>query len=229
MSQTILLVEDDDKLATLVAEFLENNDYQVQIEGNGSNAIDIIIEQQPRAVILDVMLPGADGLTVCRTVRPHYSGPILMLTAMSDDIDEVAGLETGADDYLAKPVKSRVLLAHLRALLRRIEIKETDAHHGDYVHAGSVKINPQNRTVMCGNEIIHLTTAEYNLLWLLAERSGEVVSREELHQKTFRLEYDGTDRSIDLRISRLRKKLGDDPKLPYIIKTIRGEGYLLTK
>lgn len=229
MSQTILLVEDDDKLASLVAEFLESNDYQVQIEANGTKAIDLIIEQQPRAVILDVMLPGADGLTVCRTVRPHYSGPILMLTSMSDDIDEVAGLETGADDYLSKPVKSRVLLAHLRALLRRVEVSDSVESGTEFIHAGKVKINPQNRTVISDGQVVHLTTAEYNLLWLLAERSGEVVSREELHRKTFRLEYDGTDRSIDLRISRLRKKLGDDPKLPYIIKTIRGEGYLLTK
>lgn len=229
MSKTILLVEDDEKLANLIGEFLTNNDFQVKIIGNGSEAINYITEEPPRAVILDVMLPGADGLTVCRTIRPTYNGPILMLTAMSDDIDEVAGLETGADDYLAKPVKSRVLLAHLRALLRRIEINETATVDDNLIYSGKITINPQNRSVQCDDKTIHLTTAEYNLLWLLAEKSGEVISRDELHQKTFRLEYDGSDRSIDLRISRLRRKLGDDPKLPYIIKTIRGEGYLLTK
>lgn len=228
MTKTILLVEDDEKLASLVAEFLQNNDFPTKVIANGTDAIKYINEQPPRAIILDVMLPGADGLTVCRTVRPTYNGPIMMLTAMSDDIDEVAGLETGADDYLSKPVKSRVLLAHLRALLRRIEINETVVADDNLIHAGKIKINPQNRSVKCQDETIHLTTAEYNLLWLLAERAGEVISRDELHQKTFRLEYDGSDRSIDLRISRLRRKLGDDPKLPYIIKTIRGEGYLLT-
>ena len=150
-----------------------------------------------------------------------------MLTSLSDEIDEIAGLENGADDYLSKPVKSHVLLAHLRALLRRVESDEPAQSQDKIINAGNIAINAQNRSVMCDSKEVHLTTAEYNLLWLLAERSGEVVSREELHRKTFKLEYDGTDRSIDLRISRLRRKLGDDPKLPYIIKTIRGEGYLL--
>ncbi|AOE50062.1 winged helix-turn-helix domain-containing protein [Kangiella sediminilitoris] len=227
MNDTILLVEDDEKLSSLIADFLRSHDFNVSVESHGSKAIDFITQNQPRAVILDVMLPGADGFTICRTVRPKYQGPILMLTSLSDEIDEIAGLENGADDYLSKPVKSHVLLAHLRALLRRIETDEPSQQQDKVINAGSIAINPQNRSVLCDGEEVHLTTAEYNLLWLLAERSGEVMSREELHRKTFKLEYDGTDRSIDLRISRLRRKLGDDPKLPYIIKTIRGEGYLL--
>ncbi|WP_223669177.1 winged helix-turn-helix domain-containing protein [Kangiella shandongensis] len=227
MNDTIFLVEDDEKLSSLIADFLRSHDFNVTVENHGSQAIDFITQNQPRAVILDVMLPGTDGFTICRTVRPKYQGPILMLTSLSDEIDEIAGLENGADDYLSKPVKSHVLLAHLRALLRRIESDESSQPQDKIINAGSIAINPQNRSVLCHGKEIHLTTAEYNLLWLLAERSGEVVSREELHRKTFKLEYDGTDRSIDLRISRLRRKLGDDPKLPYIIKTIRGEGYLL--
>ena len=227
MSDVIFLVEDDEKLSSLMADFLRSHDYEVKVEADGSQAVDYIRDNQPRAVILDVMLPGADGFTICRTVRPKYHGPILMLTSLSDEIDEIAGLENGADDYLSKPIKSHVLLAHLRALLRRVEADEPHSKQEKIINAGNIAINAQNRSVRCDDKDIHLTTAEYNLLWLLAERSGEVVSREELHRKTFKLEYDGTDRSIDLRISRLRRKLGDDPKLPYIIKTIRGEGYLL--
>lgn len=230
MNKQLLLVEDDSKLAELTSEFLSLNGFNVKIIDNGNQAIDYIINQQPEAVILDIMLPGADGLTVCREVRERYQGPILMLTAMDDDIDEVVGLETGADDYLTKPVKPRVLLAHLRALLRRIESLEqtTSLEQSHIIHAGQLEINQKSRQVSVAGKDVHLTTAEYNLLWLLAESPGVVISREELHFKTFRLEYDGLDRSIDLRISRLRKKLGDDPRLPYIIKTIRGEGYLLT-
>jgi len=227
MNNTILLVEDDEKLSSLIADFLRSHDFDVLVESHGNKAIEFIEQQQPRAIILDVMLPGTDGFTICRTVRPKYQGPILMLTSLSDEIDEIAGLENGADDYLSKPVKSHVLLAHLRALLRRVESEEPLQSQEKLITAGNIAINAQNRSVICHGQEVHLTTAEYNLLWLLAERSGEVVSREELHRKTFKLEYDGTDRSIDLRISRLRRKLGDDPKLPYIIKTIRGEGYLL--
>ncbi len=227
MNDIILLVEDDEKLSSMIADFLRSHSFNVVVEGHGNRAIEFIEQNQPRAVVLDVMLPGTDGFTICRTVRPKYQGPILMLTSLSDEIDEIAGLENGADDYLSKPVKSHVLLAHLRALLRRVESDEPVQNQDKIINAGNIAINAQNRSVMCDSKEIHLTTAEYNLLWLLAERSGEVVSREELHRKTFKLEYDGTDRSIDLRISRLRRKLGDDPKLPYIIKTIRGEGYLL--
>ena len=211
----------------MMADFLRSHNFNVMVEGHGNRAIEFIEQNPPRAIILDVMLPGSDGFTICRTVRPKYQGPILMLTSLSDEIDEIAGLENGADDYLSKPVKSHVLLAHLRALLRRIESDDPTPDHEKIINAGNIAINAQNRSVICDGTEVHLTTAEYNLLWLLAERSGEVVSREELHRKTFKLEYDGTDRSIDLRISRLRRKLGDDPKLPYIIKTIRGEGYLL--
>lgn len=230
MSNIILLVEDDQKLAELTAEFLVLNDFEVKIIGNGNEAIEYVRQDAPLAIILDVMLPGADGLKVCREVRDFYSGPILMLTAMDNDIDEVVGLETGADDYLTKPTKPRVLLAHLRALLRRMESYETSSVSGkSLIKVGSVTIDPSSRSVQVNGKTVHLTTAEYNLLWLLAEQSGEVISREELHRKTFRLDFDGLDRSIDLRISRLRKKLGDDPRTPYIIKTVRGQGYLLAR
>ncbi|WP_251360025.1 response regulator [Kangiella sp. TOML190] len=230
MKNTILLVEDDVKLSALTADFLRINDFEVTIIENGLEAIEFVKKQTPMAVILDIMLPGVDGLTVCRSLRETYNGPILMLTALDDDIDEVVGLETGADDYLTKPIKPRVLLAHLRALLRRIEaIEQPSQPKTPKLLGKNLAIDPKSRTVTVANEMVHLTTAEYNLLWLLAEKSGEVLSREELHRKTFRIEYDGLDRSIDLRISRLRKKLGDDPRVPFIIKTIRGEGYLLAQ
>ncbi len=230
MKNTVLLVEDDRKLSSLTADFLRINDFEVEIIENGLKAIELVKNQPPMVVILDIMLPGADGLTVCRAIRETYNGPILMLTALDDDIDEVVGLETGADDYLTKPIKPRVLLAHLRALLRRIEAMEQPSRASSKkLFSGNLCIDPKSRSVTVNNQAIHLTTAEYNLLWLLAEKSGQVLSREELHRKTFRIEYDGLDRSIDLRISRLRKKLGDDPKVPFIIKTVRGEGYLLAQ
>ena len=229
-SQSILLVEDDVKLARLVTEFLTINGFSVKHIDNGQAAIDEILSNPPKLIVLDIMLPGVDGLTVCRTVREQYTGPILMLTALNDDIDEVAGLETGADGYLGKPIKPRVLLAHIRALLRRQDLLETEkgvegAEH--LIQAGPIMINAAKREVCVNEQHVELTAAEFNLLWLLAEHKGASVPREELHQKIFRLEYDGLDRNIDIRISRLRKKLGDDPRSPSWIKTIRGQGYLL--
>lgn len=225
----ILLVEDDHKLAQLIIEFLQLNGFVVHHIDNGERAAEYIIKTPPQLVILDVMLPGMDGLAVCRKVRPVFSGPIVMLTALNDDIDEVAGLETGADDYLGKPVKPRVLLAHIRALLRRLDRQtsdETDEPSG-LITSGPININTRQRTVTVNDLDADLTTSEYNLLLLLAEKKGQVVSRDYLHQQIFRLEFDGLDRTIDIRISRLRKKLGDDSKSPQYIKTVRGEGYLL--
>lgn len=228
----LLLVDDDIKLTELVAAFLRENGYLVQVEHRGDNAIDRILKEQPRLVVLDIMLPGADGLAVCRAVRPKYAGPIIMLTALNDDIDEVAGLELGADDYLGKPIKPRLLLAHIRALLRRFDEAEGEAPTGGKPAAnrrltvGDIVLDQGQRQATRDGVVLDLTTAEFDLLWLLGQHAGEVLSREEIHQRIFRVEYDGVDRTIDLRISRIRKKIGDDPRSPQIIKTVRGSGYL---
>ncbi|MEM7256552.1 MAG: winged helix-turn-helix domain-containing protein, partial [Pseudomonadota bacterium] len=194
---------------------------------DGHAAIDAIDNSSPDLVILDLMLPGQDGLSVCREVRPRYHGAILMLTALDDDIDEVAGLETGADDYLAKPVRPRVLLARIRALLRRGEGKPTDTALQE-ISTSQLIINRSNRTVLVNQSAIDVTDAEFALLWLFAEHKGQVLSRDDINRNLRGLEHDGFDRSIDLRVSRLRKKIGDDPKEPQMIKSVRGKGYLLT-
>ena len=227
-SDLILLVEDDVKLAQLVSTFLIKNEFRVLHEVNGLKAIETARRENPKLIILDVMLPGLDGLSVCRQLREFYIAPILMLTALNDDIDEVAGLEMGADGYLGKPIKPRVLLAHIRAQLRRHSIiKDERKVHDTIISSGIVKIDSANRIVWVENKPIELTAAEFDLLWLLAEKKGQIVSREDLHWKVFGLEYDGFDRNVDIRISKLRKKMGDDSKHAELIKTVRGKGYIL--
>lgn len=228
--KTILLVDDDESLNRLVHQYLEGQGFEVVVETDGSLAEARILELDPDLVILDVMLPGSDGLSICRKVRPRYHGPVLMLTALGDDIDEVAGLETGADDYLAKPVRPRVLLARIRALLRRQQKAIVDpqmpADGDNDIVIHDVSISRTSRSVTRDGKSIVLTDAEFELLWLLASRAGQLLSRDEINQNLRGLEHDGMDRTIDLRISRLRKKLGDDSKEREIIKSVRGKGYL---
>ncbi|MBI2382080.1 MAG: response regulator [Gammaproteobacteria bacterium] len=227
----ILLVDDDEKLTSLIGDFLRENGFRVESEPRGDRAIERIRKEQPRLVILDIMLPGADGLAVCRNVRPHYSGPILMLTALDDDIDEVAALELGADDYLGKPVKPRLLLAHVRALLRRYDEEEPpvrDLARPESLQFGPLYLNAMRRQASMHGVPVDLTMAEFDALWHLACHAGTILTRDELYRGIYHLDYDGVDRSLDLRISRLRKKLGDDSKSPRLIKTVRGNGYLFT-
>lgn len=228
---SILLVDDDEKLTGLIGDFLRENGFRVETELRGDRAIERIRKEQPRLVILDIMLPGADGLAVCRSVRPHYAGPILMLTALDDDIDEVAALELGADDYLGKPVKPRLLLAHVRALLRRYDEEEAPVKEQpkpEPLRFGPLELDPLSRQARLRDDSVDLTTAEFDVLWHLACHAGTILTRDELYRSIYHLDYDGMDRSLDLRISRLRKKLGDDPKSPRLIKTVRGNGYLFT-
>lgn len=228
-TQKILLIDDDTELTALIGPFLESNGFAVAIEHDGANAIERIHAESPALIVLDLMLPGINGLEICRRVRDDFHGPIIMMTALDDDIDEVTGLEVGADDYLAKPIRPRVLLAHIRAQLRRTDKLNQSTSDSLSVHSGRLTIVPGTRTVTMRAEDIPLSSAEFDLLLLLAQHAGEVISREELHKQIFRLEYDGSDRSLDLRISRLRKKLGDDTRRPEIIKTVRNRGYLLAK
>ncbi|RMF12960.1 MAG: response regulator [Gammaproteobacteria bacterium] len=232
----ILIVEDDERLADLTREYLESNGLVVSVEGNGTRAIERIEQEQPDLVVLDLMLPGEDGLSICRKVRPAYSGPILMLTARTDDLDQVLGLEMGADDYMCKPVRPRVLLARIRALLRRI--KEQAAQDGGSgsqdeepvrLEFNDLVIDRSMREAWLEEQSIDLTSAEFDLLWLLASNAGRVLSREEIFTALRGIEYDGQDRSIDVRVSRIRPKIGDDPVHPRRIKTVRSKGYLFVK
>ena len=222
--ENIVLVEDDVDLANLIKERLEGEGFTVRHEVNGRAACDLIAEVSPDLVVLDIMLPGMDGFEVCRTVRPGYRGPILILTALDDDLDQVLGLELGADDFVVKPVKPRVLLARIRALLRRAQTAAPDVPRAT---VGALTVDATRREATLGDRAVDLTTVEFDLLWYLASRAGEVVSRQDLYRAIFNYDYDGLDRSVDVYISRLRQKLGDDPAMPHYIKTVRGVGYLL--
>jgi two-component system, OmpR family, response regulator RstA len=220
----VMIVEDDERLATLTSDYLSANGLAVTVVANGNEAIRRIPAEQPDLVVLDLMLPGADGLTVCREVRRQFRNPILMLTARTDDMDQILGLEMGADDYVPKPVKPRLLLARIRALLRRIESDgETPPSRLDF---GNLVIDNSAREVILDGMSVEMTSAEYDLLWLLASHAGTVLSRETIFERLRGIQYDGQDRSIDVRISRIRPKVGDDPDNPKRIKTVRSKGYL---
>lgn len=221
----ILIVEDDERLAELTSDYLSSNGSQVEVVNNGDDAIERILADSPDLVVLDLMLPGADGLTVCREVRGKgFHNPILMLTARTDDMDQILGLEMGADDYVPKPVKPRLLLARVRALLRRVEAEQEDS--AARLEFGNLVIDNAAREVSLDGDAVDLTSAEYDLLWLLASNAGTVLSRETIFEKLRGIQYDGQDRSIDVRISRIRPKVGDDPDNPRRIKTVRSKGYL---
>ncbi|SBS32884.1 Transcriptional regulatory protein RstA [Marinomonas spartinae] len=233
-NQTILIVEDDERLASLTKEYLEKNGFSVDIEADGRAAISRIVDEQPSLVVLDLMLPGADGFTVCRSVRNDYKGPILMLTARSDDVDQILGLEIGADDYVSKPAKPRVLLARIQSLLRRSTQDVDLASEGSdkkeqTLTFGPLVVDNSRREAWLSGEEVELTSAEFDLLWLLASSAGRILSREEIFGELRGIEYDGQDRSVDVRISRIRSKIGDDPIHPRRIKTIRSKGYLFVK
>ena len=226
-SVDILLVEDDRRLADLTAEYFRQNGLTVAVEARGDRAVARFKSEQPRIVLLDLMLPGADGLTVCRELREFFSGPILIFTARDSDIDQVIGLEAGADDYVAKPVDPMVLLARTRALLRRVEENVEQPKPVGEIVLGGLRISDSAQEVWLDGDNIPLTTQEFELLHLLARSAGTILSREDIFRHLRGIDYDGLDRSIDGRISKLRRKLNDSATAPSRIKTVWGKGYLL--
>lgn len=221
----ILVVEDDASLAEWICDYLTENGYEVSLANRGDTAIELIESDRPDLVLLDIMLPKKNGLEVCKAVREFYASPILMMTASCDENDEVLGLELGADDYINKPVKPRVLLARIKALLRRTQ----DSIDQSILVFGGLHIDQSNKRVSLHNEEISISNNEFDVLWLLAQQAGKEVSRTDLVSQLRGIEYNGFDRSIDIRISRIRKKLGDDPKKPQKIRTIWAKGYLFSK
>jgi len=226
---TILIVEDDARLAQLTCEYLQAQGFVVLLERDGSLAVQRILIEQPDLVVLDLMLPGLDGFSICRSVRPSYQGPILMLTARTDDADQVQGLEQGADDYVCKPVRPAVLLARIKALLRRTDSVSDKKTITDVLKFGRLTIDHARRSAFLNDNPIELTGAEFDLLWLLAVNAGTPLSREHIFSELRGIEYDGVDRSIDVRISRIRPRIGDDGEQPKVIKTIRNKGYLFVR
>ncbi|NRA59526.1 MAG: winged helix-turn-helix domain-containing protein [Psychrobium sp.] len=234
-SPHILLVEDDVALAQWMEDYLTAKEFRVTCTERGDDAVTLIKQLNPDIVLLDGMLPGLDGLDVCKAVRPEFSNPIIMITARDEEIDEVLGLEMGADDYMTKPVRARALLARIRLLLRRREqmrpviAPASEPEEITRLQFNALIINQQARSVVLNSEDVKLSSNEFDVLWLLAKKAGEVVSREELVRDLRGFDYDGFDRSIDLRVSRLRKKLQDDSSEPFRIKTIWGKGYLFAR
>jgi two-component system response regulator RstA len=225
---TILIVEDDERLGELLDEYLRCQGFVTAREGDGQRAAERILAESPTAVILDLMLPRMNGLDVLRTVRQRYAGAVLVLTANKTDIDQVVGLELGADDYVTKPVEPRLLLARLRNLLRRLAPRPT-VGRDERVAVGALTVDRKTREARYEGALVELTGVEFGLLWVLASRAGEVVSRDELYTDVLGSRYDGLDRGVDIHLSRVRKKLADRGFDPGEIKSIRGAGYLLAK
>jgi len=223
----ILLIEDDARLAELTATYLAQNGLRVSIEARGDRALERFVQERPRLVLLDLLLPGKDGLAICRELRRVNEVPILILTARDTDFDHVIGLEAGADDYVMKPVDPMVLLARVRALLRRAGRGGFASERRADLQLGALRISETSREVWLHGRAVTLTTQEFELLSLLARRAGELVSRDEVFRSVRGIDYDGLDRSIDGRVSKLRRKLGDDAAAPTRIKTVWGKGYLL--
>ncbi|MBL4631663.1 MAG: winged helix-turn-helix domain-containing protein, partial [Paraglaciecola sp.] len=219
---------DDMSLAEWFSDYLTEHGYLVTLVNRGDVAVDLIKTDNPELVVLDIMLPVKDGFDVCREVRSFYHGPILMMTARDHEMDEVLGLELGADDYVTKPVKPRVLLSRIKALLRRANTQNDNASLDEnHIQFGQFQIDANSRTTMLNGKSVAISSNEFDVLWYLAQSPGKVVSRSELVRQNRGIDYDGFDRSIDIIVSRLRKKLGDDASNPYRIKTIWGKGYLL--
>ncbi|MGB2741408.1 MAG: response regulator transcription factor [Cognaticolwellia sp.] len=231
-NQSIMLVEDDEKLASLLQDYLSNFNFDVSVVASGLSAVEEILKTSPTLVILDLMLPDIDGLSVCRQVRNQYSGQILMLTASGDDMDQVAALEIGADDFVQKPIQPRVLLARIKNLLRREQNTKEISQSTSMLNSnkertfGALWLNEPLQRCKLADELVPLTPSEFSLLWQLVKHAEQVLSRDELLQSLRNLEYDGLDRSIDNKIAQIRKKLRDDTNRPQGLITVRGKGYM---
>ncbi len=223
--ERILLVEDDQELAFLIRDRLRAEGFDVRRVADGRRAVAAILDNPPDLVVLDIMLPGLDGFGVCREIRPRFRGPILILTARDDDLDQILGLELGADDFVIKPVRPRVLLARIRALLRRAQGSGSRGERRKIV-LGELSVDASRREAALGDKPIGLTTVEFDLLWCLVSHAGQTLSRDALYQALYNSEYDGMDRAVDMYVSRIRQKLGDDQARPRFLKTVRGVGYL---
>jgi DNA-binding response OmpR family regulator len=228
-----MLVEDDMSLAEWFSDYLGEQGYLVTLATRGDVAIELIEADQPDLVILDIMLPVKDGFEVCQAIRPFYHGPILMMTARDHETDEVLGLELGADDYVVKPVKPRVLLSRIKALFRRNSLPEVVPVIAEIdpnkLTFGQLTIDANSRTTTFAGAKVAISSNECDVLWQLAQAADNTVSRKELVIQRRGIDYDGFDRSIDILVSRIRKKLGDDASNPYRIKTVWGKGYLFVK
>jgi DNA-binding response OmpR family regulator len=225
MAERLLIIEDDASLAAMLGEYLGTQGFRVSVRGTAGDGLALLGREAFDALILDVMLPDADGFDVCRRVRADSDLPILMLTARGEETDRIVGLELGADDYLPKPFNPRELAARLRAILRR----RGAGARSEVLRFGRLEVDRGARAVRIDGEERPLTSYQFELLWALAQNAGRVMSRDALMDKLRGDQFDAFDRSLDVHISRIRAAIEDDPKHPRRIITVRGAGYLLAK
>ena len=226
MGERILLVEDDSRLADMLLEYLGQAGFAVTLAPLGATALEKLADKDYDAVVLDLMLPDMDGLTVCREVRAKYDTPVLMLTARGDAVDRIVGLELGADDYLPKPFEPRELVARLRAIMRR-RVPGTTGERP--LHFGRLELDTAARAVRLDGKSCELTAYQFDLLMALSKNAGRVLSRETLMDLVKGEEFESFDRSIDVHISRIRAVIEDNPKKPRRIITVRAAGYVFAK
>jgi two-component system response regulator RstA len=214
---------------------LELNNFAVSIESDEDWATNRILAENPDLAILDITLPKQKGWKIFWQVRPQYHGPIIILTGLVDEVDQILGLDMGADEYIVKPVHPRLLLSKINAVLRLWNRAARQRPTKDRlaapksVNAGRIEIDPSNRMVLVSGKQVKLSTAEFELLLYLAQKAGRIINRQDLYRDLQGIDYDGSNRSMDVRISRLREKIGDHGDRPRIIRSIRGEGYLMVK
>ncbi len=224
---TVLLIEDDRLIAEPIARSLKLQNYTVLTATNGAAGLELALTAQPDLVILDIMLPEMNGWDVCKGIRQKSVVPILMLTALSEEIDRVLGLELGADDYLSKPFSTRELLARIKALLRRVEFDTVRTAQNEQIEFAHIVIDMNRRQIFKGGKEVALRFKEFELLSLLLLKAGDVVTRAEIFDKVWGTDWLGDMRTLDVHIRWLREKLEDDPSDPRIIQTVRGVGYRL--
>lgn len=222
----LLIVDDDRKLAGLLRDYLVPMGYEVEMRHNGPDGLAEALGSEYHAILLDIMMPGMDGIAVLRELRKKSDVPVLMLTALGDEADRIVGLEMGADDYLPKTFSTRELLARLRAVTRRHRVRVEHPVAPEWV-LGPIRLCEETHTAMMNGKVLDLTTLEFAILTSLMKSRGRVKSREALIEEVSARRFDVFDRSIDVHVSSLRKKLGDDAKNPQFIHTIRGVGYSL--
>lgn len=239
----ILIVEDEENIADTLKYNLIREGYEVTVSGDGRKALEVARKENPDLVILDLMLPGMNGLDVCRTLRQHSTVPILMLTAREEEVDKVLGLELGADDYMTKPFSLREVVARVRAMLRRMDMLQNaktqsqpesaqpvaqaapEVFTQDIITAGDLQINLTQHTVTMGEKLITLKPKEFDLLAFLARHRGQVLTRETLLERVWDYDYSGGTRTVDVHIRWLREKIESDPSKPHFIHTVFGVGY----
>jgi len=228
----IVFVEDDPEVGSLIAAYLGKHDMDVIVEPRGDHAEEVVLREKPDLVLLDIMLPGKDGMTICRDLRAQWQGPIVLLTSLDSDMNHILSLEMGASDYILKTTPPAVLLARLRLHLRQHVVQPTGEKPATglmqhkAIRFGTLSIDPVNRQVLLSGVNVTLSTADFDLLWELATHAGQIMDRDALLKNLRGVTYDGMDRSVDVAISRLRKKLLDSATEPYRIKTVRNKGYL---